>query len=145
MNLSEKLVSLRKQKGFTQMDLAERLDVSRQAISRWEVGAAVPSIDNLKVLSELYEVPVDYLLNSSEIDICRNNINQNQVHIGKGGKGTISKRLVIFVGVLIILAAAVFVICIMKTHRQDEVKVIPIGEMDNVAEDYSAVDTFSIG
>ena len=44
MNLSEKLVSLRKQKGFTQMDLAERLDVSRQAISRWEVGAAVPSM-----------------------------------------------------------------------------------------------------
>ena len=63
MNLSAKLTSLRKQKGLTQMDLAEKLNVSRQAISRWEVGTAVPSTDNLKVLSELYGVTVDYLLN----------------------------------------------------------------------------------
>ena len=63
MSLAEKLVSLRKQKGLTQMDLAERLNVSRQAISRWEAGAAVPSTDNLKVLGELYGVSVDYLLN----------------------------------------------------------------------------------
>lgn len=41
MSLAEKLVTIRKQKGLTQMDLAERLNVSRQAISRWEVGAAV--------------------------------------------------------------------------------------------------------
>lgn len=45
------------------MDLAEKLGVSRQAISRWEVGTAVPSTDNLKTLSDLYGVPVDYLLN----------------------------------------------------------------------------------
>lgn len=60
MSLKEKLVILRKQKSLTQMDLAEQLNVSRQAISRWEVGAAVPSTDNLKVLSNLYGVPVDY-------------------------------------------------------------------------------------
>lgn len=62
MSLAEKLISLRKQKGLTQMDLAERLDVSRQSISRWEVGISVPSTENLKVLSELYEVSLDYLL-----------------------------------------------------------------------------------
>lgn len=54
MNLATKLVTLRKQKGLTQMDLAEQLNVSRQAISRWEVGSAVPSTDNLKELSVLY-------------------------------------------------------------------------------------------
>ena len=64
-NLPAKLVSLRKQKGITQMELAEKLNVSRQAISRWEVGAAVPTTDNLKVLSELYGVSVDYLLNDA--------------------------------------------------------------------------------
>ena len=62
MSLAEKLVILRKQKGLTQMDLAEQLNVSRQAISRWEVGAAIPSTDNLKVLGDLYGVSVDYLL-----------------------------------------------------------------------------------
>ena len=63
MSLAEKLVSLRKRAGLTQLDLAEKLNVSRQAISRWEVGIAVPSTDNLKVLGELYGVPVDFLLN----------------------------------------------------------------------------------
>jgi transcriptional regulator with XRE-family HTH domain len=62
MELKEKLVALRKEKGLTQLAVAEKLDVSRQAISRWESGVALPSTDNLKYLSSLYEVPVDYLL-----------------------------------------------------------------------------------
>ena len=82
MNLSAKLTSLRKQKGLTQMDLAEKLNVSRQAISRWEVGTAVPSTDNLKVLSELYGVTVDYLLNDDTVPISeeREPISVNESH-----------------------------------------------------------------
>ena len=63
MTLPEKLTFLRKQNGLTQIELAEKLNVSRQAISRWEVGTAVPSTDNLKMLSDLYCVSIDYLLN----------------------------------------------------------------------------------
>ncbi len=63
MKLEEKLISLRKQKGLTQLQVAEEIDVSRQAISKWESGVAVPSIDNLKFLSKLYGVSLDYLLN----------------------------------------------------------------------------------
>jgi len=62
MELKEKLVALRKEKGLTQLAVAEKLDVSRQAISRWESGIALPSTDNLRCLSSLYEVPIDYLL-----------------------------------------------------------------------------------
>ena len=62
MKLEEKLVSLRKAKGLSQMKLAEMMNVSLQAISRWEVGAAVPSTDNLKYLGRLYDVPLEYLL-----------------------------------------------------------------------------------
>ena len=62
MELKEKLVALRKEKGLTQLAVAEKLDVSRQAISRWESGIALPSTDNLRCLSSLYEVPTDYLL-----------------------------------------------------------------------------------
>lgn len=65
MRMEEKLVSLRRGKNITQAELAERLDVSRQAISRWEVGSAVPSTENLKRLSELYGVSLEYLLNDS--------------------------------------------------------------------------------
>lgn len=64
MELKDKLVTLRKEKGLTQLAVAEKLDISRQAISRWESGVALPSTDNLKSLSVLYGVPVDYLLNS---------------------------------------------------------------------------------
>lgn len=63
MKLDEKLVSLRKEKRLTQMKVAEELDVSRQAVSRWESGVAVPSTENLKCLSTLFGVPMDYLLN----------------------------------------------------------------------------------
>ena len=46
MKLEEKLVYLRKEKRLSQMKLAEMMNVSRQAVSRWETGVAVPSIDN---------------------------------------------------------------------------------------------------
>ena len=62
MKFEEKLVRLRKEKGLSQLKVSERLGVSRQAISRWEVGAAMPSTENLKRLSDLYGVSVDYLL-----------------------------------------------------------------------------------
>lgn len=92
MSLSTKLVTLRKQKGLTQMDLAEKLQVSRQAISRWEVGAAVPSTENLKVLGDSYGVSVDYLLNDSirEISDCdrlEQPKTENPPQTDKGSKG----------------------------------------------------------
>ena len=63
MRLEEKLSVLRKESGYTQLDLAEKVRVSRQAISKWETGRALPSAENLKYLSELFGVSVDYLLN----------------------------------------------------------------------------------
>ena len=65
MKLNEKLVSLRKDKQLNQAQVAKALDVSRQAISNWETGTALPSTDNLTALSRLYPVPVDHLLNES--------------------------------------------------------------------------------
>lgn len=62
MRLEEKLTVLRKGKGLTQSDLAEAVMVSRQAVSKWETGRALPSAENLKYLSELFGVSVDYLL-----------------------------------------------------------------------------------
>lgn len=61
MELKEKLVTLRKKKGLSQLELAEMVKVSRQAVSRWEVGSAIPSTNNLKFLSDLYSVPIEYL------------------------------------------------------------------------------------
>ncbi len=63
MKLAEKIVTLRKQKGYSQEELAEKLNVSRQAVSRWEMDTALPDATNILQLSKLFEVSTDYLLN----------------------------------------------------------------------------------
>ncbi len=66
MELKDKLVSLRKGKGLSQSDLSEVLNVSRQAVSRWEVGDSNPSTENLIALGKLYDVPLDELVHIEE-------------------------------------------------------------------------------
>lgn len=65
MRFGEKLYSLRKQRGMTQMELAEKLDISRQAVSRWERGTAEPSTENLVSIGKLFDVSVDALMNEN--------------------------------------------------------------------------------
>ncbi len=63
MKLSDKIVALRKSAGMSQEELAEKLNVSRQAVSRWETGTAMPDAANLLQLSRLFQVSADYILN----------------------------------------------------------------------------------
>lgn len=62
MALSEKLYALRKRSGLSQEQLAEELNVSRQAISKWESGRAVPESDKLLALSRYFSVSLDELM-----------------------------------------------------------------------------------
>ena len=68
MNFSEKILALRKANDLTQEQLAEKLDVSRQSISKWESGQAVPELEKIVALSAIFDVTTDYLLKSSEMD-----------------------------------------------------------------------------
>lgn len=68
MDLSEKLLTLRKANNLTQEQFAEKLDVSRQSISKWESGQASPELDKIVAMSAIFNVTTDYLLKSSEID-----------------------------------------------------------------------------
>ena len=61
MTLREKLIVLRDRAGLSQMELAERLGVSRQAVSRWESGDTTPTMDKLKTLARIYGVSLDWL------------------------------------------------------------------------------------
>ncbi len=69
MAVSEKLYMLRKKSGLSQEQLAERLGVSRQAISKWEQGSAVPESDKLVAISDYFGVSLDYLLKDGEADV----------------------------------------------------------------------------
>ena len=65
MQFPEKLVRLRKRRGLTQAQAAELVDTSRQAISKWESGTGVPTLENIKALVRVYGVSFDTLLDDS--------------------------------------------------------------------------------
>lgn len=62
MSFAEKLKSLRKKRGFSQEQLAEKLGVSRQAVTKWETDTGVPDIQNLAAISVLFDISVDELI-----------------------------------------------------------------------------------
>ena len=62
MEFGNKLYELRKAKGLSQEDLASRLDVTRQTVSKWEVGDSTPDLDKLVLLAELFEMSLDELV-----------------------------------------------------------------------------------
>ncbi len=80
MNLSEKILELRRSNGMSQEQLAEKMGVSRQSVSKWESGDSLPDVDRLPELSRIFNVTTDYLLIPSEVDrlAVRTEIIENQ-------------------------------------------------------------------
>jgi transcriptional regulator with XRE-family HTH domain len=73
MTLGEKIQQLRKASGISQEQLAEQLDVSRQSVSKWELNDAVPDINKIVMISELFSISTDELLKESST---KNNVEQ---------------------------------------------------------------------
>ena len=68
MTFSDKLIALRRKAGWSQEELAERLNVSRQSVSKWEGAQSMPDIDKIVQLSSLFSVTTDYLLKDGQDD-----------------------------------------------------------------------------
>lgn len=136
MSLAEKLVYLRKQKGLTQMELAERLNVSRQTISRWEVGAAIPSTDNLKFLGDIYEVPVDYFLNDEIEDISKKNkeLDETTSH-EQEKKGVFLNRRMVCILLAVILMLLAYIISTVIVPNQNKEDIVPMENMTTLEGD----------
>ena len=66
MNIADRIQYLRKQKGYSQEELAERMGVSRQAVSKWESEQSTPDVEKIIAMSELFEVTTDYILKGIE-------------------------------------------------------------------------------
>ena len=66
MTLAEKILKLRTARDLSQGDLAEKLEVSRQSVSKWETGQATPDLDKIIKLADLFGVTTDYLLRETE-------------------------------------------------------------------------------
>ena len=66
MNIADRIQYLRKQKGLSQEELADKICVSRQAVSKWESEQSTPDLDKIIVMSDLFEVTTDYILKGIE-------------------------------------------------------------------------------
>ena len=80
MNIAEKIVLLRKKKGISQEELANKLNTSRQAVSKWENNQSTPDLEKLVALSKYFNVTTDYLLTDS-IETSINNNSQCESNI----------------------------------------------------------------
>ena len=140
MELNEKLLSLRKKNKLTQAQVAEALDVSRQAISNWETGAVLPSTDNLKALSRLYQVPADSLLND-DTDLFAGSVEKTAENNNTNSKFSILKKrraiiliylLTIFLVVALSVAATLFVLWAREPKAIDlyDLDSIPVSELN---------------
>lgn len=141
MTLTEKLISLRKKNGFSQLDLAEKLGVSRQAISRWEVGAAVPTTENLRVLSELYGVSIDYLL-SDDAEISDKVHTDDKSNVKTDKKRKKYARIGLFACILIIVSLLSVGIAIAYQNKGND--ELPIYDMNKEEDSVSFSGDFSV-
>jgi len=66
MNIADRIQYLRKQRGLSQDELADKIGVSRQAVSKWESEQSMPDLDKIIVMSDLFEVTTDYILKGIE-------------------------------------------------------------------------------
>lgn len=69
MTFDEKLKKLRKEQNLTQDDLAEKIFVTRTAISKWETGQGYPSIESLKLLAKLFNISIDELISDEDVEV----------------------------------------------------------------------------
>ena len=128
MELKDKLAELRNKKGLSQIAAAEALNVSRQAISRWETGASAPSTENLIELSRLYGVSMDELVNGGESGRAENDA--ESAAAASPRRTSRRLRLAVIALALAVLAAIIGAHLIWRGESDD--KVIKV---ENMQED----------
>lgn len=123
MTLADKLKEARKNAGLTQAELAEKICVSRQAITKWETGKGIPDIDNLRVLSKVLNVSIDFLLDEEET--LDQTVTEEQVCLGDSVKEEKleSKNLmpilkIVFIVLLVLCALLLSVFLLLWTAQR---------------------------
>lgn len=104
MNFSEKLISLRKKEGLSQEELGYKLNVTRQTVSKWELGQTTPDMDKLSEMAKIFNISVDQLINGTETMEDKTTVIEDQP-IDQNEKRSSKNKIIIFilVGALIIV------------------------------------------
>ena len=156
MNLSEKLSFLRKEKGLSQENLADEMNVSRQAVSKWESGNVMPSLDNLIYLSKLYGVTIDSLIDDSQDlppepappePVPAEPVPPESPRMEHPAFTFIKKYGWLTAFVLALIVTFILVICILRLQSQADDRTIPMQDLPTYIvgadEEYSK-GTFSL-
>lgn len=142
MNLGERIIEQREKKNMNQFDLAEKLDVSRQTISRWESNIVAPNADNLRELSVLFGVSVDYLLNGEEFTPPKYDTDEQKLSWELKQKeeivDTLKKKLIreewIFGGIIGALSLALMATIIVGTIKNQPEKPTPMEDLSTIID-----------
>ena len=141
MELSQKLKELRKKQGLTQLELAERLFVSRQAISGWEAGTSRPSTENLQSLSRLFNIPLETLLDDSAEAAQEKLPAEEQAKEEDKGQGKARRYKAI---VLVIVLLAILLTTAVLAHRrtaQEKMGAMTFSEMECDDFDFAGAES----
>ena len=90
MNIGNKISSARRELGITQVELAEKMSVTRQTVSRWESGTALPDVEKVSQIASILNVSCDYLLNEETIS---SNVDTNEQSISRLLENSIGKKV----------------------------------------------------
>ena len=156
MNLPERLAFLRKEKGLSQLELADEMNVTRQAVSKWESGNVMPSLDNLIYLSKLYGVTIDSLIDDSQDlppepappePVPAEPVPPESLRMEHPTFPFIRKYGWLTAFVLALIVTFILVICILRIQSQADDRTIPMQDLPTYIvgadEEYSK-GTFSL-
>lgn len=138
MNLPEKLAFLRRAKGLCQQELADEMNVSRQAVSKWESGNVMPSLDNLIYLSRLYGVTIDSLIDDSQDlppepappePVPAEPVPPESPRMEHPAFTFIKKYGWLIAFVLALIVTFILVICILRIQSQADDRTIPMQDL----------------
>lgn len=148
MILKEKLITLREQSGLSQMVVAGKLGVSRQAVSRWESGASAPSMENLRALANLYHTSLDWLCDESCLDPCEHAAGEPHADTEETKNPTVPSlhplpaqeppaakpvqkkiHILFAIAAAAVLLSCVLFVLLLNCHRRTAAEEIPIDEL----------------
>lgn len=113
--MKERINLLRKKMGLSQEELANKIGVSRQAVSKWESGQSMPDLDKIIALSDLFGVSTDYILKGTDVSYDEGTLNAET-----------SKKIMIS-GVIIFAILALMIAFSLNRFRDDEIFMFTIG------------------
>lgn len=113
--MKERINLLRKKMGLSQEELANKIGVSRQAVSKWESGQSMPDLDKIIALSDLFGVSTDYILKGTDVSYDEGSLNAET-----------SKKIMIS-GAIIFALLTLMIAFSLNRFRDDEIFMLTIG------------------